>query len=104
MIEEKLSDTDYVVKTPDRKRKERVCHINMLKLYVSRPKPECTVPLPVILSVIAVSSDYSPSVDLRIGSACLSDIFLKNSETLAVISSKLSHLSSSSQKELMQLI
>ncbi len=103
-IEEKLSDTDYVVKTPDRKRKTRVCHINMLKLYVSRPKPKCTVPSPVIVSVSAGPSDYSPSVDdLRIGSACLSDISLKNSETLAVFSSKLSHLSSSSQKELMQL-
>ncbi len=33
-IEEKLSDTDYVVKTPDRKRKTRVCHINMLKLFL----------------------------------------------------------------------
>lgn len=77
----------------------------MLKLYVSRPKPECTVPLPVIVAGSAVSSEYSPSVDdLRIGSTCLSDIFLKNSESLAVISSKLSHLSSSSQKELMQLI
>ncbi len=52
-IEEKLSDTDYVVKTPDRKRKMRVCHINMFKLYVSRPKPKCTVPSPVIVSVTA---------------------------------------------------
>ncbi len=104
-IEEKLSETDYVVKTPDRKRKTRVCHVNMLKLYVSRPKPKCTVPSPVIVSVSAGPSDYSPSVDdLRIGNTCLSDIFLTTSETLTVFSSKLSHLSSSSQKELMQLI
>ena len=31
-----LSDTDYVVQTPDRRRKTRVCHINMLKPYHSR--------------------------------------------------------------------
>ncbi len=33
-IEEKLSDTDYVIQTPERPRKSRVCHINMLKSYV----------------------------------------------------------------------
>lgn len=71
-IEDKLSDTDYVVQTPDRKRKMRVCHINMLKLYVSRPKPKCPVPTPVVVSVSAGPSDYSP----------LSDISLKNLQCL----------------------
>ncbi len=32
----KLSDTDYVVRTPARKRKSCVCHVNMLKAYHSR--------------------------------------------------------------------
>ena len=36
VIATKRSDTDYVVKTPERKRKSRVCHINMLKPYISR--------------------------------------------------------------------
>ncbi|KAL1252300.1 hypothetical protein QQF64_020096 [Cirrhinus molitorella] len=62
---------------------------------------ECTITSPIIVSVSAGSSDYSPSVDdLRIGSACLSDL----SRNLAGFSSKLAHLSSSFQKELMQLI
>ena len=30
-VERKMSDTDYVIKTPDRKKKSRVCHVNMLK-------------------------------------------------------------------------
>lgn len=30
-VESKLSETDYVICTPDRRRKTRVCHINMLK-------------------------------------------------------------------------
>lgn len=29
----KLSETNYVVSTPERRRKERICHINMLKLF-----------------------------------------------------------------------
>lgn len=33
VFEKKLSNTGYVIDTPDRKRKSRVCHINMLKSY-----------------------------------------------------------------------
>lgn len=39
-IKEKLGNTDYVVDTPDRKRKSWVCHINMLKAYVSRSESD----------------------------------------------------------------
>lgn len=35
VVELKLSNTDYVVHTPDRKRLSRVCHVNMLKSYVA---------------------------------------------------------------------
>ncbi|XP_039460221.1 uncharacterized protein LOC120435199 [Oreochromis aureus] len=38
VVERKLSETDYVVLTPDRKKKSRVCHINMLKEYVGRER------------------------------------------------------------------
>lgn len=38
-VEKKLSETNYVIGTPDRKRKSRICHINMLKSYVSE-KPQ----------------------------------------------------------------
>ena len=31
VIEKQLCETDFVVATPDRKRKTRVCHMNMLK-------------------------------------------------------------------------
>ncbi len=30
-VEKRLTDTDYVISTPDRGRKSRVCHVNMLK-------------------------------------------------------------------------
>ncbi len=35
-VQEYLSDTDYVIVTPDRRRKTCVCHINMLKAYYPR--------------------------------------------------------------------
>lgn len=47
-----LSDTDYVVETPDRRRKTRVCRINMLKAYHSRegcvPEKEKCSPVAII--------------------------------------------------------
>ncbi|KAL1269183.1 hypothetical protein QQF64_031472 [Cirrhinus molitorella] len=36
VVERKLSDTDYIICTPDRRRKTQVCHINMIKCYVVR--------------------------------------------------------------------
>lgn len=36
VVEEQINDTNYCLNTPDRKRKKRVCHINMLKGYVDR--------------------------------------------------------------------
>ena len=35
-----LSDTDYVIGTPERRRKTRVCHVNMLKLYHCREETD----------------------------------------------------------------
>ena len=36
VIEKKLSETDYVIRTPDSRRKTCVCQVNMLKPYVVR--------------------------------------------------------------------
>ena len=36
----KISDTNYLVKTPDRRKETQVCHIIMLKAYHEKPKPE----------------------------------------------------------------
>lgn len=35
-VEKKLSDTDYVICTPDRKCRSCVCHVNMLKSYAAQ--------------------------------------------------------------------
>ena len=45
-VVKKISDTNYLVKTPDRHKETQVCHINMLKAYHEKPKPELvTLPL-----------------------------------------------------------
>ena len=39
----KISDTNYLVKTPGRRKETQVCHINMLKAYDEKPKPELVI-------------------------------------------------------------
>lgn len=35
-VVKRISETDYIIATPDRKRQTRVCHVNMLKPFHSR--------------------------------------------------------------------
>lgn len=88
-IEEKLSNTDYVVRTPERHRKPHVCHIKMLKSYVSHrdsknPRSAPTTSPSVAIPVEVVLSDDSPHVDgLSLDIAAIPGARLQNSETLA---------------------
>ncbi|XP_076608401.1 LOW QUALITY PROTEIN: uncharacterized protein LOC143333911 [Chaetodon auriga] len=59
-IRDHLSDTDYVISTPERRHKTRVCHVNMLKQYHSQ-----TIP-----AVLPEFSD-APSLVLSLSSAVI---------------------------------
>ncbi|KAL0168421.1 hypothetical protein M9458_036643, partial [Cirrhinus mrigala] len=59
VIDKRLSDTNYVICTPDRHRKSRMCHINTLKAYVSRDMAR-----PVVL-VNPVSVDAFPFLEWK---------------------------------------
>ncbi len=37
-IERKMSDVNYIVKTPGRKKKNQLCHVNMLKPFHERDR------------------------------------------------------------------
>ncbi len=62
-IKEKLGDTDYIVETPDCKRKSHVCHINMMKAYVSRSDSDVNKSVVTIAPVTVSLSEYSPKSD-----------------------------------------
>ncbi|XP_067263779.1 uncharacterized protein [Chanodichthys erythropterus] len=64
-VSKRLSETDFVIHTPDRKRKFRTCHINMLKSYCSRKVPEKFLeeqekPVAVPTEVLAVAAIAVP--------------------------------------------
>ena len=42
-VVKKISDTNYLVKTPGRHKETQLCHINMLKAYHEKPKPELVI-------------------------------------------------------------
>ena len=42
-MNKKISDKNYLVRTPGRRKETQVCHINMLKAYHEKPKPELVI-------------------------------------------------------------
>ena len=42
-VVKKISDTNYLVRTPGRCKETQVCHINMLKAYYEKLKPELVI-------------------------------------------------------------
>ncbi len=90
VIEKKFSETDYVIQTPDRLRKMRVCHVNMLKIYMmreSRIYPSAEVPL-VSSAVATTSCTIKDNHEVQISAP-----HLNNSSILCDLHSYLAHLS-----------
>lgn len=58
-MEEKLSDTNYIIHTPDSRHQSSMRHVNMLKLYHARaPNPEASNVL-LVLAIVSVSTVFS---------------------------------------------
>lgn len=99
VIESKVSDLDYVVKTPDRRRERQLCHINMIKEYIERDNIE-----PVMVNTVKLESDedQSPPDTDKVDSCCTAK--LNNSDVLANLDKKLEHLSQPQRSEVKDLI
>ncbi len=84
IVDRQLSETNYVVQTPDRRRKTCVCHVNILKAYIARG--ESNPPKSAHVSTVDIvhpvtSSVYCPEQDgLEVNDAQTSCIRLQNSE------------------------
>jgi len=66
-IVKRLSDNNYLLNTPDRRKKVQVCHSNLLKLYIAPVRPVRSVTVNVVNSCDSFpelsSSFRSPSKD-----------------------------------------
>ncbi len=111
-VKEKINKTNYVIGTPDRKRKTRICHVNMLKLYHARVSSETNakaVESPVI-SVAAVT-EMRPVTDSNseddgviFRNVPQANVRLMNSEILKDLSSYFKNLNEHQKNDLIQLI
>ena len=112
-VVKKISDTNYLVKTPDRRKETQVCHINMLKAYHEKPKPELvTLNNRLGLESPTYSKDCVGQVaekeedtesEVRLGND-QQPIKLQNSQILNDLGTKLSHLPLVQRKELAEVI
>lgn len=112
-VKEKISETNYVICTPDRKRKTRICHVNMLKLYHVRKSPEANVVKAVespVFSIAAVTEitsvpDLNPEDDgVIFRNLPQVTVRLTNSEILKDLSSYFKNLDEHQKNDLIQLI
>uniref|UniRef100_A0A1A8DUL4 ribonuclease H n=1 Tax=Nothobranchius kadleci TaxID=1051664 RepID=A0A1A8DUL4_NOTKA len=92
----KLTNTTYLIQTSDRRQKERVCHVNMLKRYHSplssaEPPSEEKV-CAAFASEPIPGEDVPPQLDKSVGPR------LENSQVLAQLHKKLDYLEPMEQK------
>lgn len=109
IVDRQLSETNYVIRTPDRRRKTRVCHVNMLKAYVARNESKSSKSAPVVSPADIVhpvmSLAYCPEQDgLEVNDAQMSCIGLKNSDVLNNLEFHLAHLSKEQSRDVVKLL
>ena len=99
VVDEKLSDLNYVIVTPDRRKRKQLCHINMLKPYIDRDNAAVVHPVNVVKSyqdefVSSCNENFSLPGTAK----------LLNSDILQDLDSKLSHLPPSQRQDLEHLL
>lgn len=107
-IDKKISDVNYVLITPDRRKGKQLCHINMLKPYFERKMRECDVGNAVgsvdVVARLDAPNTYSSFSDKSESNLFVDCVKLNNSDILDDIDSKLSHLSAQQRNDVRNLI
>ena len=96
-ILKRKSDLNYIIKTPDRRKQTQLCHINMLKLFVSREQN------PIDKDIDVVNYVHADIISEHEGPVCI-PVKLGNSVVLENLDEKLSHIKDSVKSELKDLI
>ena len=90
MIQKKISEVNYVIETPDRRKKQRMCHINMLKKYHDRDEESTTESNPsdaVPESLVSASQTNLPALgDIKENSTGTSITMIASGESAAATS------------------
>ena len=95
-IHKKISEVNYVVLTPDRRKEKQLCHINMLKPYIEREDCNESVHPISAVSVHEQSDDELQDIG--------TPVKLNNSQVLKDINVKVSHLSKTEQQDMKKIL
>ncbi|KAK3878764.1 hypothetical protein Pcinc_016575 [Petrolisthes cinctipes] len=87
VVEKRLGETDYLVKTPDRRRSHQLCHVNMLKPYY-RPLKTPVTTQHVVAVVVEEEDDDVAEVTCEFQESSWVD----NEEAETTLRDKVSHL------------
>ena len=98
IVDKKMSDLNYVLQTPDRRKQKQLCHINMLKPYYTRKGDNVKPVQTIVTDPTENDCNFDENFDVHSGTAKLN-----NSEILRNIDSKLAHLTQSQQQDLKEL-
>lgn len=103
-IEKKVSDENYIVKTPGRRRKNQLCHINMLKSFHDRKEKKVEVEnqMKSVSSVNATVENEEKWAEEKL-SRC-EGMVLENSAVLGNLADKIGHLELEKKKKLEEII
>ena len=99
-VDKQISDVNYIVNTPGRRKQKQLCHVNMLKQYIDRDSSSVT-PISVVSSVPQEQSEMN-SEDMKFTKSDPASSKLQNSDILKDLDQKLSHLGPVQRKELKQ--
>ena len=103
VIQKKLSNLNYLVVTPDRRKQTQLCHVNMLKPYVERSTDVVLQPASVNVVVSEPKEDLSS--ELNSNNLSPTDTTkLTNVNVLRNLDSKMSHPQESQRLDLEKLL
>ena len=97
-VDKKLSDVNYIVNTPGRRKKKQLCHIYLLKKNIDRDSS--VISSINVVNYVPHEQNQSDSEDMNFPSSSK----LQNSDILKDLDQKLSNLDSDNKLELKQLI
>ena len=97
-VDKQISDVNYIVNTPGRRKQKQLCHVNMLKQYIDRDSSSVT-PISVVSSVPQEQSEMN-SEDMNLIKSDPASSKLQNSDILKDLDQKLPHLDPVQRKEL----
>ena len=96
----KVSDVNYIIKTPQRRKPNQLCHINMLKPYYKQDSVKSMGPVSSNNIIVNDTEDLEDPISTHTGSG----IKLQNSNVLSNLTDILKHLTADQQNDIAHLI